>query len=1036
MTPLALFLALVGDAEAGLGVLEGYVLDGDRHRPIAQATVRVDVEGDDDPVGVTGEDGRFLVEVPEGTWPVVVTLASGGEQRLPPVRLETGAVTELLVSWLVSWPPVVSVEEPPERRELVVEEGTVTGVVRGVVRDDAGRPVAGARLFARGQPVEALTGRDGRFELVLPVGVHDLTVIRSGFAARTIPGVPCAEEEGEPVEIGLVEAGLALDAFTVTAPRVVGSTAGLLEERRQSAGVTETLGAEQMKKSGDTTAAAALRRVTGLTVVGGRFVFVRGLGDRYSATLLNTSFLPSPEPERRTVPLDLFPTSVLESVVIQKTFTPDKTAEFGGGIVEIRTRSVPTKPILQVAGGIGYVYQTTFREALTGYRSPTDALGFGLADRPVPQGVVDLGDRPLVGRGLLNPDGLTTEELTEIGKTFPNRWKLEPTTILPDASLQIAWGDSWQVPGKAGPRIGVLLGVNWSSGWSLDDAVRNVYSTGGSQLERATTYSEVQHRVQFGGLGVVGAKWGDAHEIASTTLVNRISQYAAGTYFQDDPTSDSDKRNIRTSWTEQQLVYEQLRGRHELSSRYPAKLEWRYAYAQALRAEPERLEHTYAKGVDGSYFASPTGTWNEINYGNLADALHEAAVDVTLPFLLRLKRPGFAKVGGLVLFRERGADLRRFGFDLKGNELDLSLPIDELLVPDNIGPSGEDDKSYLEVKELRVSTDDYQASQQLFAGYAMTEVPFLKRLRLMAGARVEASTQTVSTFELFTPELTPVDTTLETIDVLPAATLTVAIGPKRRTESMLLRLGYGRTVSRPEFRELAPVPYIEPRTGTIIFGEPGLQRAVLDNVDLRWEWYFRPGESVSVAGFYKNFQDPIETVALPIAGSNTSQTLRNAAGARNFGVEVDFRLGWGLFHPKLSDVFVAGNAAYIDSRIVVSDEASIDTSKERPLQGQSPWVVNAQLGYDNPDLGVSVALLYNVFGRRITDVGQQGIPDTYEEPVHRLDLVGLAPLGKGFQLQLRANNLLDWPVRQSTGAEIAEELRDGFAIRLGLQWNR
>ncbi len=1031
---------LVGSAlgAEGSGVLEGMVLDGDRYRSIEGATLRADLPGDDDPAVRTDSNGRFLLEVPSGTWPVVLTLASGAQNVLGSVRIEDDATTELIVSWLVSWPPVVSVEEPPARAVVVAEEGVVLGTLQGIVRDEAGAPVLGARVFARGQPVDATTRKDGSFVLQLPVGPHDLTVIRTGYATRSLPGLVVTEEGGEPVEIGMVEAGLTMDAFTVTAPRVVGSTAGLLEERRQSSGVTETLGAEQMRKSGDSNAAAALRRVTGLTVVGGRFVFVRGLGDRYSSTLLNGSFLPSPEPERRTVPLDLFPTSVLESVVIQKTFTPDRTGEFGGGIVQIRTRSVPTKPILQVSGNIGYVHGATGQSALMNQRGPTDALGFGLGARPLPQGIVDLGDQKLQGRGILNPDGLDTEQLQAIGRTFPNRWERTPQTVLPDGALQLAWGDSWQVPGKAGPRIGVLLSGNWSSGWDLDEGVRNVFqvSSGETVLQRATTYSVVQNRVNLGGIAVLGANWGKDHEVASTTLINRISQYESGTFDQDDPTSDADRRNVRMTWTEQQLVYEQLRGHHVLSKRYPAVLDWRYAFSQANRGEPERLDYTLAKTTDGGYFASPTGTWNEINYGGLTDTVHEAGLDFSFPFLQQLKRPGVVKVGGVAMVRDRAADLRRFGFNLKGNEIDLTQPIDQLFAPENIGPSGEGDRSYFEITEYRVSTDDYTAHQDLFAGYAMAEVPFLKRLRLMAGARLESSDQRVSTFELNTPELVPAEARLTTLDVLPAATLTVAVGPKGKSESMLVRLGYGRTVSRPEFREMAPVPYIDPRTGTITFGYDQLRRATIDNVDLRWEWYFRPGESVSVAGFYKDFIDPIETVSLPIAGSNISQSLRNAPGARNLGVEVDFRLGWGIFHPKIADFFIAGNAAYIDSRIRIGDEDSIDTSSERPLQGQSPWVVNAQLGYDNPDLGLSVTLLYNVFGRRLVDVGQKGIPDTYEEPVHRLDLVALAPLTKGFQLQLRANNLLDWPIQQTVGSELADEVRDGFAIRLGLQWNR
>lgn len=1038
---IALWL-LASSAFAADGVVEGVVLDGDRYRPIAGATVTVDIDGDDDPSTVTAGDGSFRVFAPPGRWPVIVTLQSGSERTVGPVRVVGDAATEVLVSWLVSWPPVVSIEEPeaPAEQEATAV-AAVPGRITGQLIDEEGEPVAGGRVFVRGQAIEALSDKDGRFVLDVPVGTYDLSVLRSGFATRTIPGVEATEDGAEPIVVGMVPAGLAMETLNVTVPRITGGAAGLLEERRQSSGVSELLGAEQMKKSGDANAAAALRRVTGLTVVGGRFVFIRGLGGRYSATLLNGSMLPSPEPEQRTVPLDLFPTSVLESVVIDKTFTPDRTAEFAGGVVKIRTRAVPSEPILQIAGSFGGSTGATFLTAKEGYRSATDALGFGLSDRALPGAISALGDQPVTPRDIINPDGLSDEEIGELGRAMPNRWALRDRLVLPDGSLQFAWGDGWKIPGKAGPRIGAMLSAYWSSNWNLDDGFRKVFGVGQEdaplEVRRDTSFRVLNHRVQLGGIGVFGLSWGKDHEIVSTTLLNRISDHTAGTYFADDPTSDIDLRQIESIWTEQQMLYEQVRGRHVMPAAYPAEIEWRYAYASAKRDEPERLMHRYVRGQDGTYFAASTGTWNEINYGDLRDNLHEGGLDLKLPFLLGLERPGFVKAGFSVMRRARTANLRRFAFDTRGVGLDVTAPMDQLASQENIGPQGEDDADYMEFRELLVSTDDYRATQTIDAGYVMTEVPFLTRFRLMAGARLEAGNQTVETLELFSQTLEPISTTLDNLDVLPASTLTIGIGPKAKPDSMLLRLGYGRTLSRPEFRELAPILFIEPTTGVVIFGNEGLTRAVIDNVDLRWEWYFKPGESLSVAGFFKNFTDPIERVARPIAGSNTSQTLRNAEGARNFGAEIDFRVGLEDLHPTLRDVFVAGNAAYIDSRITLSEAGeTIDTNPKRPLEGQSPWVVNAQLGYDNPDLGLSVALLYNVFGPRIIDVGQQGIPDTYELPFHRLDFVAIIPIPKGFQLQVRANNMLDSAVRLRVGDEIAGFVKPGASFRLGLQWNR
>jgi TonB-dependent receptor len=335
--------------------------------------------------------------------------------------------------------------------------------------------------------------------------------------------------------------------------------------------------------------------------------------------------------------------------------------------------------------------------------------------------------------------------------------------------------------------------------------------------------------------------------------------------------------------------------------------------------------------------------------------------------------------------------------------------------------------------EITSNSDDYEASHKLRAGYAMTDLGLGKRFRLMGGARVESSRQSVRTFELFNPQLIPVEAVLDTTDVLPALTGTLAIGPVEERDRMLVRAGYGRTVSRPEFRELSSVPFTDFLTGASISGNPDLERAIIDNIDVRWELYPSPSESFSIAGFYKDFTDPIERVALSSSVSGLAYTFGNAQGATNLGVELDMRVSFGRVSDVLRDVYVSANGALIDSQVDLTGSVT-DTSKERPLQGQSPWVVNLQLGYDNPDSGLSLTLLYNSFGPRITDVGQSGVPDTYELPVHRLDAVGLIPLAEAWRIRLKATNLLNAKEVSKTGDSVSEETRSGRAFSLAIQW--
>jgi outer membrane receptor protein involved in Fe transport len=290
---------------------------------------------------------------------------------------------------------------------------------------------------------------------------------------------------------------------------------------------------------------------------------------------------------------------------------------------------------------------------------------------------------------------------------------------------------------------------------------------------------------------------------------------------------------------------------------------------------------------------------------------------------------------------------------------------------------------------------------------------------------VEGSFQRVRTFELFNPDNAPVISKLETIDALPVVGTTWKF-----TKKMQLRLIYARTVSRPDFRELSPATFNDVTGGRQIFGNPDLKRAQLDNVDLRWEWYPRRKESISVAAFYKHFTNPIESVV--VVSAQHSVTYENAKGAHNVGVELTARTGLGFIHNKARDFFIAGNAAFIWSRVILPEESGIQTSNKRPLQGQSPFVVNIQAGYDNVVKGSAVMVLYNVFGKRIREVGALGAPDIWQQPFHQLDLVFKQKLGRGFSLSIKGKNLIDLPVRLTQGGETTETYRNGRAFSVGL----
>ncbi len=906
------------------------------------------------------------------------------------------------------------------------------GRITGVVLDSDQKPVAGAEVRVIGGVDISVTGPDGRYTLDLPPGDYVLDPTAVGLDPYEYPDARVVE--GKPTEVTVRMVGLGkgnVAVVEVYPPETVGAITAALEERKESASVAEVMGQEQMVKSGDSTAAAALTRATGLTIVDGRFAYVRGMGDRYSATLLNGSGLPSPEPEKRVVPLDLFPTAIIDTMTVQKSFSPDMPAEFGGGMVDVRTRRMPVAPLFSLQLNGTWRGGVTLEEGNVGPAGPTDFLGFGQDFRQLPDEVASASSEGVLKpAGRFSEGGYTKEDLVAFGEALPEHWQWDTKEIPPNFGLSTSAGRRWSLGSLD---LGGLVGLVYDNSWDLDEGWRNVYSVDGEELvlKKTTTYTETSNNVRLGGGVTLGAEWTGGQYVQSTTLVSHSGSAKAATWLSDDAAGDDDTQNYRTGWVERQLFYEQV-GAHLILG--PVVTDARYAYSVAEGQEPDQREWTY-NVIDGAEFLATGGSWNEVRYISLVDSAHDGRLDLTLPFLAFGGEQKVA-IGGQVVQRDRAASTRRYEYDFVGLDgFDLESPIAEVVTAENIGPADDADAGYLEFIENTGSTDDYSANQQIFAGYAMAELQPLRRLRTLLGARVESSTQAVETAELFSTDTeATVKAELSTIDVLPAATFTVGLGPEDEPDMVQLRAGYGRTVSRPELRELSVAAFYDYRSQRLLFGNPDLQRATIENVDVRLEWYPADGESLSVGGFFKYLDHPIESVVAVSAVSGSAGTFANATSAVVAGGELDVRKGMTFLPGAAQYLYVAANGALIHSEVDLSETEGDQTSDTRPLQGQSPWVVNAQLGWDHEPTGTSVSFLYNVFGPRITDVGSSGIPDTWEEPVHRLDLLASQELGRAFKVRVKATNLLDWPSRSTTGDQVAEESYDGWSVGAALSW--
>ncbi len=985
-----------------------------------------------------------MLRVPPGRIPLVLDIPAGALSGRPAklaVRPGTVVVAEgTIVEAIVTLGPtgeVVSYDlegagapsaTPGEGKQGGADatRGAVRGVVRGrIVALETKKPVPGARVYVRGAPVEAVADQDGRFSLELPEGEYGLAIMHPDFSTEGVSDVKVRHEQPTDLTVELTPLSVTLEDFVVTAPHIQGGIAALLDERRESANVSDVIGAEEMSRTGESDAAGALRRVTGITVVGGKFVYVRGMGERYSCTLLNGQMIPSPEPERRVVPLDLFPTDVLESVVIQKTFSPDSPGEFGGGVVQLRTRSYPEKFTFSIGASVGYNSETTFEQAPTHPGGSRDWLGMDDGSRALPE---EIRNASPIRAGDRFTQGYSEEDRARFARMLRNNWTVYEATVPPARGLSLSVGDSLRI-GEV--PVGLALSLLYDDDYQLTNRVSNRYGTseatvGGIQEVTSFRIRSFERVVSTGGILVAGSEYAKGHKIKSTTLLLRLSDLSTDLIWGVDA-EDYDIRWSRLRFVEQQLLTEQIVGEQSIAD--GLRVDWRYAYSTANRDEPDRREYYYRneapKGQPQDFMLSGRPDGNQRVWSELRDRIHDFGADLTYRFKPWAGLDASAKLGGARVNRKRDVDTIRLSFN--GSlppEVRRQAP-DEVFSDKYIGGDG----GWL-LDDVTQGTDAYVAKQQIDAAYLMTELPVMKSLDMMVGVRAERSSQHVDTFDPFS-DTAPISADVENLDWLPAGTLTW-----RFTDDMSVRGAYGRTVSRPDFRELSRASFLDVTSGTRYFGNPDLERAVIDSYDMRWEWYFSTDELLSVGVFYKQFDKPIEQVVA--GGTDISLTWNNAKAATNYGAEIEARSQLGFVDPVLGDFYGALNFAVIRSNVDLGDQAAASTSKSRPLQGQSPYVLNAQVGFDDTSeegTGIQAAVLYNLFGERISEVGRFGLPDVYEKPAHRVDAVFAQKLGLGFRLKAKASNLLDPTVSFRQAGRVVQEYKLGRDFSLELSWS-
>ncbi|HXI11515.1 MAG TPA: TonB-dependent receptor [Thermoanaerobaculia bacterium] len=863
--------------------------------------------------------------------------------------------------------------------------------VSGVVTDDTGAAIPGVTVTASRVGEQAgenfaVSDMKGAVRIGdLRPGAYAVQAVLEGFQplSRNVTLVT-----GQVVEIAFKLVPAFSDTVEVVAEAERTGEVAILETRRQAPVVSDSISAEEIRKTPDSTAAGVVERLTGVTMLGNKYVFVRGLGERYSGATINGSTLPTTETEKRVVPLDLFPAKLLETVNVVKTYTPDKSGDFGSGVVEMTTTAFPRSATFKLTVGSGYRSSTTGSD----FRRYAGGLGrLGEGGQSISSVIPK---NPLKRTSGLDSSGYSPAELEVFGDAFVGDWTGTPGTAAPATDFSITYGDTF---GSLGV---VLSAVSNHSFDTIDEEQRFFGLDTGEVLVPRNDYDLTtdSERASAGFVGNVSYRLTDRNCIYFNSVLTRDA--TAEDRFQEglNTNSGGEIRDYRNRYQKEQLFSSRLRGEHNLIGPGMGSLfDWSVAFSEASNDSDFR-ENLYRESAPG-VFALQVGfpESGKIDYFGLSENIQQGGLSYSVFYTASEGRVSGSFKGGIdQMERTRDFAARRFRFET-ANQLafDLELTPEEIFTPENIRPGG------FEIREVTGTNDAYGASHTVSAAYLMSDATFGK-LRVIGGARYEDSDQRVRTFNPF-DLANEVESINVSRDVLPSLNLVYQFAPQTN-----FRFGYGRSVNRPEFRELSPFTFVEVTGGRSVAGNPDLVQATLDGLDLRWETFPAPGQVIAASLFYKKIAAPIERIIQPTTELRTSYV--NAQSATLRGLELEFRRSLAGLAGSLQNWTVNVNYAYIKSEVTVGQQQlSVVTSLDRPLTGQSDQVGNLALQFYKPEWGSMVRALGSYSGKRLTDVGAFGLPDIYETGFTSVDLVVSQELGfvRGLELKLTATNLLD-----------------------------
>lgn len=925
--------------------------------------------------------------------------------------------------------PLEAYEQNFEQKDIKEQTGP-KGVLKFRLQDaKSEKSVANAKLFFKGYSIEATSDESGIANVELSEGKYDISVIHPKYIMKVLKNIEVKAESTQNENVKLVKSDIVLDEFVVSAPSVEGSLASSIADLKDSDVMADAISSEQFSKSGDSSASGALKRVTGITVVDGKYVYIRGLGERYSTILLNDLHIPSPEPTKRVVPLDIFPTSVIQEMSIQKTHSSNLPGTFAGGTVLIATKDIPKEDNFVKAAVSLNVNAATGKSVAynpdNSKRLPSIILdysdNFGELTKEV-----KLGSEVIA-------EGLTDEERDDLYRQMVNyrSYGLSNRKLKPGKGISFSLGQSFKT--SSGLKYGVAGSLYYTTKEKSAFIEKDEYqysdtNDSDTHIESAE-FDVTKLKEKYGGLVSVGLDNQKGQAAKYTFLSLTEFEELTNSGRKNDLDDEEFNERVYLQYTEKRLSAHQLNGQHEFGKSKDKYFDnivinWGAEFANASRLEPGTFEYEYKEESIGLVLDAKKLFYL---YSDLSDEVINYRVDFKLPFKYK-NRDNHTKFGIFDYRKSRNLDNRRF--KIKYSKTMDTSSVDQALSESNV------DNGAIEVLDSYKPDDFYTAEQNVLAFYVNQLISPMEKLDLSLGLRKESSVQKLQVGE--EEDVYELDTS----DILPSLGLTWRFNNERQ-----IRFAYSNTISRPDFREFSPNRYKDPLTGNIIFGYAELKYTKIDNVDFKYEWYPSFDETLSIALFGKKFTNPIETVRT-ISDVDIETSYRNAKSATSIGLELGFRKNLQALSKKLKHYYVGGNYTYIKSKIDLDKNAPENindqfipnlTTEKRAMQGQSPYVINFQIGYDNFFTRRSAVLLYNVYGERISALGIDGNPDIYEQPFHKLDFVIKWGLNDtydeqekkiGYGLSFKASNLLNSAITRKQGNQTSYKYRPGRSFSL------